>query len=109
MSGRGAKGETLSPKSVLTRLRGAVYRRAMKTHSTPWRTEVNSTTTFKDRKGHTDFKTREQAGQTVYYDAKNRRTGYIDSQGRTMSQDNRILCWERRPDLIICGNDGKKP
>ncbi len=74
----------------------------MSSKSTYWRTQVNNTTTYKNRQGITEYKVRMQAGKEVFLDAKGVQLGYIDSQGRTMSKDNRILSWERRPDLILC-------
>jgi hypothetical protein len=62
---------------------------------------VNQTTTYKDKVGRTDFSVRTQAGQEVYFDSKGRRLGCIDSQGRTLSADNRLLNSQTRPDLLL--------
>jgi hypothetical protein len=73
----------------------------MNEKTTAFKTNVNNTTTYKDRIGRTDYSVREQAGQQVYYDKRGNRLGYIDSQGRTMSNKNQILSWEARPDLLL--------
>ena len=62
---------------------------------------VDGTTIYKDKVGRTDFIVRRQSGQQVYLDSKWRKLGYIDSQGRTMSRDNRLLNSQTRPDLLL--------
>jgi hypothetical protein len=64
--------------------------------------KVGDTTIYKDKTGRTDFIVRRQSGQQVYMDSKWRKLGYIDSQGRTMSRDNRLLNSQTRPDLLLC-------
>jgi hypothetical protein len=74
----------------------------MSTKNSISRTTINSTTNYKDKNGiRLEFSVRKQAGQQVYYDSKGRRIGYVDANGRTMSQDNRILNGVPRPDLIL--------
>jgi hypothetical protein len=60
-----------------------------------------STTYHKDKAGNLEFVTRKQAGQEVFYDRSNHRIGYVDCLGRTMTQNNKILNSQARPDLIL--------
>ena len=72
------------------------------------RIKAGNTVEYQDKKGRFDFAVREQAGQQVYLDRSGRRLGYIDSQGRTWSADNRLLNSQTRPDLIL-GNRPRRP
>lgn len=63
---------------------------------------VGTTVSYRNsNSGAIQFSTRRQAGQQVFYDHDFRRIGYIDSTGRTFSQDNHVLNAQARPDLIL--------
>jgi hypothetical protein len=64
-------------------------------------TSSGSTSYHKDKVGRLEFVTRKQAGQEVYYDRANHRIGYLDSLGRTMTANNKVLNSQPRPDLIL--------
>jgi hypothetical protein len=49
----------------------------------------------------TEFVTKRQAGETVYYSAGFKRVGVIDQRGRTLDDQRHILNNGPRPDLLI--------